>query len=233
VTERQKQLVEALIQEGRQRLHSPKKISSFGTGIPQAETFLNDIIRYPHHFVLGCVMDRQIKAEKAWIIPYRVGEIIGGFTLNDYLSKPLHFYTNLFVEKRLHRFNKTMGVCFFEALQRIHQLYNDNASNIWINNPSAKEVIQRFDEFMGVGDKIANMAVNILVIYYKVKMSNYSAIDLPPDSQVKKFFVEHGFLDKEATPKDIILLARKLYPEYPGLLDIAWKEGRKLKLKKK
>jgi hypothetical protein len=60
-------------------------------------------------------------------------------------------------------------------------------------------------------------------------MSDYSSIDIPPDSQVKKFFVTNGFLDSEATPQKVMELARKLHPAYPGILDIAWEEGRKIK----
>jgi len=32
---------------------------------PEINTFLNDIEQYPHAYVLACLMDRQIKAEKA------------------------------------------------------------------------------------------------------------------------------------------------------------------------
>lgn len=31
--------------------------------------FLNDIVNFPHAFVLACCMDRRIKADRAWRIP--------------------------------------------------------------------------------------------------------------------------------------------------------------------
>ena len=225
---KQKELIESLVKEGLKRLNSPKTILHFGT-IPESETLLNDIVKYPHFYVLGCVMDRQIKAEKAWTIPYKIGQIIKSFEFKDYLKLSEEEYIKIFEENRFHRFNKTMGICFYLAIQKIHLEYNDDASNIWKNTPKSSDVLNRFYDFKGVGDKIANMAVNILIRDFKIPMSDYSAIDLPPDSQVKKFLVKNGFVNENASPKEIILLARQLYPKYPGILDIAWEEGRKIK----
>lgn len=225
---RQKSLINSLVKEGYRRLNSPKTTLHFGT-VPQSEKLLNDITSHPHFYVLGCVMDRQIKAEKAWAIPYRIGEIIKSFAIENFIKLSEQDLINIFEEKKLHRFNKTMANCFYLAVQDIHKKYGNDASNIWNSNPKSIDVINRFRNFKGVGDKIANMAVNILIRDYKIPMSDYSAIDLPPDSQVKKFLVKHGFIGKNASPKEIILLARQLYPEYPGILDIAWEEGRKIK----
>ena len=43
---------------------------------------LNNFKEYPHAFVLGCVMDKQIKAENAWAIPYKVKEELGNFNID-------------------------------------------------------------------------------------------------------------------------------------------------------
>ena len=40
------------------------------TGVTEIDSKINDIKNYPHLFVLACLMDRQVKAEKAWKIPY-------------------------------------------------------------------------------------------------------------------------------------------------------------------
>ena len=43
--------------------------------------FLNDLKNYPHAFVLACLMDRQIKAERAWAIPYKIYKTLNTFDI--------------------------------------------------------------------------------------------------------------------------------------------------------
>ena len=42
------------------------------TKVKEIDSFLNDLTNFPHAYVLACLMDRQIKAERAWQIPYLV-----------------------------------------------------------------------------------------------------------------------------------------------------------------
>ena len=123
-----------------------------------------------------------------------------------------------------------MAQYFFSAVQDIHSKYGNSAANLWVDKPQSALVIRHFLEFKGVGVKIANMATNILVRDFKIPMEDYSSIDIAPDVQVKKFFIENGLLRREASNEELIYLAREIYPEYPGILDIAaWELGRKLK----
>ncbi|MEK7993292.1 MAG: hypothetical protein AAB403_05755 [Planctomycetota bacterium] len=71
------------------------------------------------------------------------------------------------------------------------------------------------------------MATNILLRDFKVKIRDYSSIDISTDRQVKKFFVRRGLLRKDASNEELTYLARELHPEYPGVFDfIAWTQGR-------
>jgi len=84
-------------------------------------------------------------------------------------------------------------------------------------------------EFNGVGIKIANMAANILTRDFKVSMRERSAIDISPDIQVMKYFKNHGLLRPEASKEELLYRARELYPDFPGILDIAaWEGGREM-----
>lgn len=184
---------------------------------------------YPHIFVLACVMDRQIDADRAWQIPLKVAEELGSKSFDAFLSKDREYYINLFNTKKYHRFNQTMGEYFYDAIQLIHNKYNDNASNIWKANPNSAQVVCRFLEFNGVGIKIATMAANILSRDYKVPMTDMSAIDISPDRHVKRCMYrlglvperkEHDFLNISET--EIVYAAKAINPSFPGLMDLAF-----------
>ena len=112
MTDNQRTIIEKLIEEGYKRLNSPPKFLNFGTQNKESEQLLNDIKNHPHFYVLGCVMDRQIKAEKAWIIPYTVSQVIKSTKILSFLNLTGDELINLFVTNKYHRFNKTMAECF-------------------------------------------------------------------------------------------------------------------------
>lgn len=187
------------------------------------------IKNYPHLFVLSCLMDRQIKAERAWSIPGRVAQEIGSYRLEDMAKVSLEEYKNIFNKLKLHRFNDVQAGCFYNGVQKIMKDYQGNAANIWNNEPSSATVVRRFLEFDGAGIKIATMATNILARQYKIKLSDFYSIDISPDVHVKRIFYRTGLIDKK--DKDnidmIIYKAREIYPQFPGLIDFAcWEIGR-------
>ena len=198
---------------------------SFDTKNKEAEELLKDL-RHPHIFVLGCIMDRQIAAPRAWIIPYKIGVEAGGFQFKYFERLSENCIAKIFNEKKLHRFNSVQTKNFYSGICRIKEKYDGDASRIWAGNPRSATVVRRFLEFPGVGVKIATMAANILVRKFKVPMKDYSSIDISPDVRVKRFFKKHGLLREEASNEELIYLARELSPEFPGLLDLpAWQLG--------
>ncbi len=223
----QDKIVETLIKRGNEVFGLPYKKVTF-TDNEEADTLLNDLNQFPHAYVLACVMDRQIKAERAWLIPYLISQEIGGFNFERLLKLDLNTLKEIFQRKSLHRFKDDMAENFYSAIQLIHTKYNDDASNIWKNNPSGATVVRRFDEFMGVGPKISTMAANILARDFKIPMKDRIGIDISPDVQVKRVFTRLGLISKDASKDELVYCARKLQPEYPGIFDLpAWEIGRK------
>lgn len=219
-------IVRILIDRGNELLKQPHKKVEF-TGNSEADDLLNDLKRLPHAFVLACVMDRQIRAERAWLIPYQISQEIGGFELNRLLKLDLNALKSIFKRKSLHRFNDTMAENFYHAIRMIHDKYNDDASNIWKGNPRSASVVRKFLEFKGIGVKISTMAANILAREFKIPVQDKLCIDISPDVQVKRVFIRLGFISKEASNDELIYCARELHPEYPGIFDLsAWEIGR-------
>lgn len=120
----------------------------------EQNAFLNDLKKYPHAFVLACLMDKQMKAERAWEIPYKVYKELGRFDIDFLASVPLNKYKELFNKGSYHRFNDTQATYFYNAIIRIKDKYNGDASKIWSNNPSSASVVSKFLEFEGIGIKM-------------------------------------------------------------------------------
>ncbi len=223
----QNHLIKILVNRGNELLQRPYEPSVF-TGHKEADALLNDIHNYPHAFVLACVMDRQIRAERAWFIPYHIKNAIGDFEIEQLKLLSPSTLINLFQENSLHRFNETMALLFHDAIQLIGFKYNGNAAKIWEDTPRSATIVRRFLEFKGVGVKIATMAANILSREFKIPMQDRICIDISPDVQVKRVFIRLGFIHPQATNDQLIYAAREFHPEYPGIFDLsAWEIGRK------
>ena len=192
-----------------------------------------DFKEYPHLFLLGAVMDSQILADKAWKIPYKIAEELGGKDFPLFCSKDLNWYINIFKSKKLHRFNVEMSKAFYLAIEKIKNDYNGNAANIWNDNPSMAELILRLLEFRKIGIKIATMVANILFRECNVKLQDTCILDISPDVHVKRAMYRLGLLPtiKNVNIKNIeqyvvICAAKSIYPEFPGVLDpVFWEIG--------
>jgi hypothetical protein len=68
-------IVNILIEKGNELFKQPYKYIEF-TKNKESDKLLNNLQDFPYAFVLACVMDRQIKAERAWLIPYEISEEI-------------------------------------------------------------------------------------------------------------------------------------------------------------
>ena len=218
---------DALVERGTVLFNAPKKLFPF-TREPRADALLNDLTGHPHAFVLACVMDRQIKAERAWLIPYRISEKVGGFSMRTLSTLSRTDVKRLMGKPDpLHRFVDIMAVHFHSAVQRIETVYDGNAAKMWSGEPSSAEVVYRFLEFDGIGPKIATMAANILARKFKIPLADYFSIDISADVHIRRVFARLGLCPEDASVEQVIYRARALNPEFPGMIDLpCWEIGR-------
>lgn len=223
----EKVIRDRLVEHGQTLFRAPKQLIQF-TKVPEADALLNDLNNHPHAFVLACVMDRQIKAEKAWLVPYRISEKLSGFSMTILSRLSLADVNRLMSQPEpLHRFVDKMSGVFHSALQRICSQYSGNAASIWTGNRSSAEVVYRFLEFDGVGPKIGSMAANILAREFKIPFADYFSIDISADVHVHRVFARLGLCAPDATVDQVIYKAKALYPEFPGMMDLpCWEIGR-------
>jgi endonuclease III len=194
---------------------------------------LGELIKnHPHAFVLACIMNTQISAEKAWKIPSKIEKELGGFELDKILESKEKI-KKLFRKEKLHRFNAKMAERFIKGAERINEIYKGRANNIWRGNKSSGDIVSAFLEFEGVGLKIATMATNILVRTLNVSVSDRMAIDISPDRHIRRIFKRVGLVKTETNKinkmNEIIMYkARALNPKYPGKIDKRlWDIGKK------
>ncbi len=216
-----------LIKRGKELFDAPRTKIRF-TGISDVDSFLNNITDYPHAFVLGCIMDRQMKTEKAWLIPFHFSENLGNFALKTLAGLSESDLRRIMsTPQPLHRYVDKMSGYFFSAVTRIVHEYDGEAAKIWTGRPSSATVVYRFLQFDGIGPKIASMAVNILAREFKIRFSDYYSVDISADVHVKRVFERLGLTAPNATVEHLVFRARGLYPEFPGLMDFAtWEIGR-------
>lgn len=193
-----------------------------------ADLLLNDLQNCPHAFVIACLMDRQITAERAWRIPIRFAERVGTFDMSVLRAMSQDEYRKHMLQPEpLHIYSNDMARNFYEAIRLIVSKYDGNAAKIWEGRPSSSEVVFRFLEFRGIGSKIATMAANILARDFKMPFADYYSIDISVDVHVRRVFERLGLVSEGSCPEAFIYQARSLSPEFPGLLDLpTWQIGR-------
>jgi endonuclease-3 len=221
-----------LIQEGYDRISAPRTHVKF-TGEKDPDDLLNDIDGHPHAFVIACIMDRQIRAEKAWRIPYELKLRLGFFDFANLTilgeSSPGKLEEAMLQPTTLHRFPNEMSKNIIYAVRHIRNEYSSNAAAIWTGKPSSSTIVRRFLELRGVGQKIASMAANILVRDFRIDVSDRYSIDISVDVHITRVFTRMGFVPKNASVDYLIFRARELHPEYPGIFDLVlWELGREV-----
>jgi len=76
---------------GKERYEQREAMSVYFVDDKKTNDLLNDIENNPHVYVLACLMDRQIKAQKAWAIPQRVFDILGTHEIDNSIILQTNF----------------------------------------------------------------------------------------------------------------------------------------------
>jgi len=216
-----KSISKYLIQEGWKYFNAPRKFLDFTDGNKPANEMINDIENQPHSFVIACLMDTQIKAERAWQVPYELKHRMGFFDFETLKTLSQGAIRRFMSEPTcLHRYKTNKADCLYELIHKIEKEYDGDVSNIWQGEPSSAEVVHRFIEFKGFGQKLANMAANILAREFKVPFSDYRSIDISADRHVQRVLSRLGMVPMHPSPEQIIYTAREIAPEYPGIVDL-------------
>ena len=190
---------------------------------PDADAFIR---ADPFAFLIAVIADYQMKAERAWELPYELAGRLGGFSPSLLAGQPSAVHRAFREPTALHRFPDQTASWAIEAAERVLTEYAGDAGAIWTDSPSAQEVQDRLLQFKGVSQKKAAMAVEILERNLGVSVEQMHGSDIAYDIHIRRVFLRTGIADRD-DQQAMVDAARQLNPDRPGALDpSAWWIGR-------
>jgi uncharacterized HhH-GPD family protein len=211
----------------RRRLKSPS-LKEWGLSKESVKLLEKDV----NAFFLAAIFDRRITAEQAWEIPYQLKKRLGHLDVNKIAKMDVKSLAEYIGPQRfgrsLHRNYNIMSSCLVKACQLLINRYGGYAGNIWEEDRKVYEVRRKLLEFKGIGQKIANMFIRLLITYYGVSLTGWKDVDIAVDRHVARVFLRTGLIHGEKgkteyhigeVKDNIIRKTRELFPKYPGALD--------------
>ena len=220
----QKEIIQALIK-------IPKKSDpSHGFDMPRRIS----TEKQANHFFVGIMLDRRVKATKAWNSAKLIVDTYGGGKTNFWKkiktmnSGKLHEFMKSGNDgKALHMLHEKMTKNLQLAAELMLEKYNGDPRQIWQRRQNVEETKKMFEEFHGIGPQLSNMAVTFLVCDYgKLGGEKFFPSLLPQtDTHSERVFNRTGLTDGK---ESAVEAAKKLYPDFPAILDApAWIIARK------
>ena len=187
----------------------------------------NELIRTdPFAFLCAVIFDQGVPAERAWLAPLLLKERLGHLDPRRVAAADGVVRDAISEAPKLHRYVAKMPGWIVRAAQRVVDHYDGDASAIWSDRPTADELQKRFDDFVGIGQKKAAMAVEILERDLGVPVRNLEQSDIAYDVHIRRVFLRARLADRDDRDH-MIAVARRLHPTRPGALDLpTWLIGR-------
>jgi len=190
----------------------------------------NFLLKNHNALLFGAIFDYGYRYKKAWQAPFELNRRIGHLDLFRIAKMPEHQLLPYFQRgqygQALHRFPRTLTKWIISASKKLVNEYGGNASNIWPNGTMAKTVLNRLEEFDGIGQKKSRMMGRFLGTYFGVSLTNWNEIDIAVDRHVARVFLRTGLVHRKSggfsvaeLRDEVIQCARKLRPSFPGCLD--------------
>ena len=177
-------------------------------------------------FLTAVLFDQGVPAERAWLAPFLLRQRLGHLDPERIAADEAGVLAAIQRPPKLHRYIAKMPRWLVLAARRVMTQYGGDAGAIWADRPSADELQRRFDEFIGIGQKKAAMAVEILERDLGVPVRNMERGDIAYDVHLRRVFLRTRLANRDDVDH-MIAVARELHPQRPGALDLpAWLIGR-------
>jgi uncharacterized HhH-GPD family protein len=189
---------------------------------PANDLLVND----PWGFLCGVICDYQMPADRAWATPYHLAERLGGWSVELVAGRPDDVHRAFLGPPAIHRFpNQTTGFVV-DGARRVIDEYGGDASAVWGDEPTARDLQERLRAFKGISQKKAAMAVEILYAQLGVPIREMEGSDIAYDVHVRRVMLRTGLAERDDV-RHMVDVARRLHPDRPGALDLPmWEIGR-------
>lgn len=189
---------------------------------------MNDLENHPHAFVIACLVDVTIKTTRAWHVPLELKKRLGYFDMPQLFRTSVEdIVAAMSKQPKLHAMSRQMGVFVHEGIRRIHYRYVDDASRIWSDTPTIRELRERLMAFKGIGPTNSAMASNTLVRGFDIPVKDRRSVDVSTDRYVHRVASRLGLIAVDASLDAAKLFFRRMNPDYPGVYDVAlWRLAR-------
>lgn len=180
----------------------------------------------PFAFLVGVIVDYQMPAERAWGLPYRLKQRLKGWGPRYVARNPDEVARAFLAPPKLHRFPNQTPRFVVDGAQRVLDEYSGDAARVWSDTPTAAELQDRLRAFVGISQKKAAMAVELLERDLHVPIADLSGSDVAYDVHLRRVMLRSG-LARHDDVTHMIEAARDLHPMRPGELDFPlWDIGR-------
>ena len=177
-------------------------------------------------FLAGVIGDYQMPAERAWAVPYKLSRRLGGWSVELVANHPNRVLEAFRGPPALHRFPTQSSRWLVAGAQRVIDDYDGVAGAIWNDQPTARVLQARLNEFLGISQKKAAMAVEILSGQFDVDIRELAGSDIACDVHVRRVMLRTGLAERDEV-NHMVDAARLANPERPGALDLPmWEIGR-------
>ncbi|MGB9357129.1 MAG: hypothetical protein WCC01_01100 [Acidimicrobiia bacterium] len=177
-------------------------------------------------FLAGVIGDYQMPAERAWAVPYNLSRRLGGWGVHIVADNPERVLAAFLGPPALHRFPTQSARWLVAGAQRVIDDYGGEAGAVWNDRPAARQLQERLSEFVGISQKKAAMAVEILSGQRGIEIRDLFGSDIAYDVHVRRVMLRTGLAERDQVDH-MVDVARRLNPDRPGALDLPmWEIGR-------
>jgi uncharacterized HhH-GPD family protein len=133
------------------------------TGSVEADTFLR---ANPDGLLYAALLDQQMRAELAFIGPYRLRQRLGGLDVQRIANMELERLVTVFLEKPgIHRFGRMMAERARRLAEYMVRHHDGTVTRLYADVPPDVELVRRFAKLPGFGKSKAGVLVESLALF--------------------------------------------------------------------